>query len=124
MFILAGKYFRLTPDHQQTLEPVTAEPVKLALESFPVLAHAAADQVRDGFAFDAEKVLQARHGIVARLQRSPDRGQPLEGQRILFPGVDHDHRRTVGQLAQGSQRRETKRPVFVPTPLPRQAALP
>jgi hypothetical protein len=37
-----------------------------------------ADQVRDGLAFDAEKVLQARHRIVASLQRASDRCAPLK----------------------------------------------
>jgi hypothetical protein len=34
----------LAADHQLPLEPVTAQPVQLALESFPVLAYATADQ--------------------------------------------------------------------------------
>jgi hypothetical protein len=55
---LAGKDLRLAADHQQSLEPVAPQPVKLALESFPVLAHATADQVRDGLPFDTDSALR------------------------------------------------------------------
>jgi hypothetical protein len=56
--------------------------VKLALESFPVLAHATAGQTRDGLSLNAEKVLQTVNGVVARLHRASDRGTPLKASAL------------------------------------------
>ena len=80
--VLPRQYLRLAADHEQPLEPVAAESVKLALEPLPVLTHATANQVRDRLALDAEKVLQAGNRIVARLQRASDRGQPLKASAL------------------------------------------
>jgi hypothetical protein len=93
--------------------------VKFPLESFPVLAHATADQVRDGLALDREKILEARNAVITDLQRAANRGQALEDQWILFASVHDDHWRAIGQLAQGPESREPKRHLFFgAAPLP------
>ena len=39
-----------------------------------------------------DQVLAAQEGVVAGLEGTPDQSQALEGQGVLFPGIDDDTR--------------------------------
>jgi hypothetical protein len=82
--------------------------VKLALESLPVVTRATPNQIRDGLAFDAEKVLETGHAVITGCQCAPDGGESLESKRVLFAGIDHDDGLPIGQFAKRTKDREAE----------------
>lgn len=65
---------KLGTHNQKPFKPVTAEPVKFALEARSVFTHATRSQVRDGFALNSKEAFQAANGIVTR--------KPCSGSRF------------------------------------------
>ena len=88
--VVAGFDVGGVADDEEAFEPVAVEAVDFVSEAVSVGAHAALDEVVDGFAFDGEDVLGAFEGVVAGVERGGARAELCEAEGGLLAGVDDD----------------------------------